>query len=186
MRSHRDFGRALLAAWLLAAGAAAAALPGTSPLRTSLLQLPEATQAGDEFAEDLLEECAWTPDNRAPVADAGADLRVVHAEGVRLTGSASFDPDGDALTFEWMQTGGPAVPLHPHARVANPIFKAPHAGARLVFRLRVTDRDGAASEDTVVVRVDTFGGEAEGGQAQAGDAEDGPSSAVALAGTGRR
>ena len=47
--------------------------------------------------------------NRAPVADAGVDRTVSAGSTVQLTGAASSDPDGDALTYAWAQTAGPAV-----------------------------------------------------------------------------
>lgn len=39
--------------------------------------------------------------NTAPVADAGVDRTVTVGASVALDGSASFDPDGDDLTFAW-------------------------------------------------------------------------------------
>ena len=50
------------------------------------------------------------PANRPPVADAGGTgLRVISVDrtgaAVVLDGSRSFDPDGDALTFDWVEHG---------------------------------------------------------------------------------
>src|SRR6056297_1170454 len=39
--------------------------------------------------------------NTAPVADAGADQTVTAGDTVNLDGSASFDDDGDTLTYSW-------------------------------------------------------------------------------------
>ena len=163
---------------LLTAGAAIAALPATSFVPAALkLELRDPLHPADSEEDDLLE--AWTPDNRAPVADAGADLVVGQAEQVWLTGSASFDPDGDALTYEWKQLAGPPVILWPSANVPNPVFVAPMGAGRLTFRLRVADREENFSYDSVHVTLQALpghGDDAESARTQDGDA---PRSALA-------
>jgi hypothetical protein len=75
---------------------------------------------------------------------------------VMLNGSASSDPNGQPLTFQWTQTGGPAVVLT-GATTAKPMFTAPAVAdlqcATLTFQLKVTDSCGAMAGDTVVVTV---------------------------------
>ena len=48
--------------------------------------------------------------NHAPIA-AAADQTVTGPVTVTLDGSASGDPDGDAITYKWTQISGPAVTL---------------------------------------------------------------------------
>ncbi len=48
------------------------------------------------------------PDNLAPIAKAGDDQTItLPTNSVNLNGTASWDPDGDAITYSWMQTSGP-------------------------------------------------------------------------------
>ena len=93
--------------------------------------------------------------NRTPIADAGPDQRVKTSSLVTLNGSASFDPDGESLSYQWTQTSGPSVQLS-NPLVARPTFIAPIvdiAGASLIFRLAVSDGiDGAT--DTVTIAVE--------------------------------
>ena len=63
---------------------------------------------------------------------------------VTLDGSGSYDPDHDGLTFEWIQTGGPAVSLS-STTAESPTFTAPATASRLTFSLRVRDAYGARS-----------------------------------------
>ena len=49
-----------------------------------------------------------TGPNRAPVAVAGWDSFVLVGQTVLLDGRASFDPDGDSLTYEWSLLTAPA------------------------------------------------------------------------------
>lgn len=81
------------------------------------------------------------PANLAPLADAGSDQSVSGNAQVTLDGSASSDPDGDALTYSWVQTSGPAVTLSDPA-AAQPTFTAPAGTASvqtIVFALTVSD-----------------------------------------------
>ena len=93
--------------------------------------------------------------NSPPTADAGSDSSVVEATVVDLNGTASTDPDGDALGYSWIQTGGPDVLLD-GADTATPRFTAPDVApgvtATLTFELTVSDGTDTAT-DTVEINV---------------------------------
>lgn len=93
--------------------------------------------------------------NRAPTANAGTSLTVVELTVVQLNGSAS-DPDGDALTYAWSQTAGPAVVIS-NANMAQASFTAPDvapgAPQLLTFRLTVTDTAAASGSSSVNITV---------------------------------
>jgi hypothetical protein len=97
--------------------------------------------------------------NSPPVADAGIDQVVNEGSGVALSGSASFDPDNDTLTYQWIQTGGPTVALDGATTVA-PTFTAPLlAGGTggpetLTFHLAVSDSLSQTGTDDVTVTVE--------------------------------
>lgn len=79
--------------------------------------------------------------NAAPVADAGPNQILPGAQTVTLDGSASYDPDGDPITFQWAQESGPGVGLSaPTAKVTT--FAAA-TGQNYSFRLTVKDSYGA-------------------------------------------
>ena len=79
--------------------------------------------------------------NAAPVADAGPNQILPRAQTVTLNGSASYDPDGDPITFQWVQEAGPAVTLS--APTAAITTFAAAAGQNYSFRLTVKDPYGA-------------------------------------------
>ena len=96
------------------------------------------------------------PVDNPPTANAGADQTVDEGATVTLNGSGS-DPDGEAVTFSWTQTGGPAVTLT-GANTATPSFTAPavDADTPLTFSLEVCDEANPVSlcaTDTVTVTV---------------------------------
>ncbi len=87
--------------------------------------------------------------NEPPVADAGPDRVNVAAGVIQLDGSGSYDPDGDAITYQWNQISGPAVSIT-GASTAQPTFTAA-ASQTYVFRLVVTDDQGAFGQARVTI-----------------------------------
>ncbi len=89
--------------------------------------------------------------NSAPVADAGADQRILDTPSmVRLDGSGSTDVDGQLLTYAWTvqaPTGGATLDS---ANTVRPTLNLPFDGTYVV-QLEVTDESGAAASDTVVI-----------------------------------
>jgi probable HAF family extracellular repeat protein len=84
-------------------------------------------------------------ENHPPVAKAGQDS-VVECGGVAaVDGTASSDPDGDALSFAWFEGN---VLLGNTARLNVSLGLGVHT-----LRLQVTDPSGASDDDQVVVTV---------------------------------
>ena len=79
--------------------------------------------------------------NSAPIADAGGDQIGAAAGPIRLDGTASYDPDGDPITFQWQQVAGPTVTLS-NAATSVATFTAA-AGQSYAFRLTGKDDQNA-------------------------------------------
>ena len=62
---------------------------------------------------------------------------------VTLDGSASYDPNGDSLAYQWAQTGGVQVMLE-HADTAVATF---HAVSEGVFQFDLVVSDGELESD---------------------------------------
>jgi hypothetical protein len=84
-----------------------------------------------------------------PVANAGPNQNNAAAGTITLDGSASYDPDGDPITFAWSQVSGPAVTLATPT-AAKTTFTAA-AGQTYVFKLTVTDSFGLSNSATTKV-----------------------------------
>jgi len=88
--------------------------------------------------------------NSAPVANAGPDQTGISSGTITLDGSSSYDPDGDAITYQWTQLSGQAVTLSaPTSAKTN--FTAV-AGQNYTFRLTVTDTGGLSNSATTRVQ----------------------------------
>jgi len=85
--------------------------------------------------------------NDPPVANAGPSLSGVAAGTVQLDGSASYDPDGDPITFQWIQDAGPQVTIT-NPTTSRPTFLAA-AGQTYNFRLVVKDDHGGQGQASV-------------------------------------
>lgn len=99
-------------------------------------------------------------DPHPPDADAGPDQTVNEEAYTELTGCASFDPDGDVLSFLWTLESAPAgigpISLS-NPQTCNPGFTAPRfsqaGGMDLTFKLRVISDRGGMGEDWVTIHV---------------------------------
>jgi hypothetical protein len=140
---------------------------------------PEPGQTNDTGATfTVINHPLDTPSNPGPVADAGADQRVLVNTMVTLDASRSFDAynagfdpdlpevfDGDTLTYTWKYVSGPAVvnpqqddPTSPLATVTlnNPSDADPDNLVPYVFEVAVSDGVSPnVSTDTVQVFVFT-------------------------------
>jgi hypothetical protein len=108
------------------------------------------------------EDSAVVEINEAPVAEAGADIAQSADEAVELDGSASTDPDGDALSYSWSFE---YVPDGSELGEAEDAFKAndapsaittgfiPDAVGTYVVALRVNDGEKWSAYDYVVVEI---------------------------------
>ena len=107
----------------------------------------------DDCDGEIDENCI---ENELPEADAGHDQTAAEGTTVSLDGSGSSDPDDGINTWKWIQVDGPSVVLS-DIEISAPTFVAPPVadnGARLTFRLLVTDRKGAidtAEVDVIIV-----------------------------------
>jgi len=93
--------------------------------------------------------------NFPPLADAGPPATAMGEQTARLDGTASSDPEGGTLTFQWTQTAGLPVVRLIDANSATPTFTAPDVKlpVTLTFQVLVTDNLGATDSDRVVIRI---------------------------------
>ena len=93
-------------------------------------------------------------ENRAPIANAGADRTVTLGTRISLDGRGSSDPDtaSSPLVYRWTQSAGPTVALG-GADTATPGF-FPEQPGTYTFSLTVSDGLAASSSDSVSVAVE--------------------------------
>jgi len=97
--------------------------------------------------------------NQAPIANAGDDQSdVALRTTIVISGAASTDPEGDNLTYSWIQTAGDAVDnvssIGGFDKMTLSFYAyEQHSGQALTFELTVSDGE-YTSTDTVVVSVE--------------------------------
>ncbi|MFN8456820.1 MAG: CehA/McbA family metallohydrolase [Anaerolineae bacterium] len=87
-----------------------------------------------------------------PLAEAGPTQFVAPGQMVTLDGRASYDPDSDALAYQWAQESGPGVGLA-NSNTAQPSLIAPSTLGEMTFHLHVTDPGLLTAADTVAINV---------------------------------
>ncbi|MCB9760448.1 MAG: discoidin domain-containing protein [Alphaproteobacteria bacterium] len=116
---------------------------------------------GQDLGRDWVVITVSDAANTPPVADAGADFTVGLNASATLDGSGSYDPDGDAISYDWSFVSVPALSNLTDADLADvgtahPSFTPDVAGD---FELRLTVDDGQATDsDSVVVTADPSAG----------------------------
>ena len=91
--------------------------------------------------------------NAGPVAEAGPDQNAVTGQPVTLNGSASSDPEGNALAFSWRFLSRPPASARTDADIVNPTSPAPSFTPDVDgdYELRLTVTDGRLSDTDGVV-----------------------------------
>ena len=105
------------------------------------------------------EEVSYTPaavvPNQAPMAVAGHNQVVYEGSSVILDGSASSDPDGSIVGYQWALIGATGIAIN-RASTSQASFTAPVVGlggGTFSFRLTVTDDDDSSSISNMTVSV---------------------------------
>ncbi|MBI4871933.1 MAG: SUMF1/EgtB/PvdO family nonheme iron enzyme, partial [Candidatus Riflebacteria bacterium] len=124
-------------------------LPETAPPASQDLRVPEG--AGFLVSSQRLTPVSLPFTNSAPVAATGGNRTVTSNIPFTLTGDASFDSDGDPLSYRWSQVSGP-VPLTVTGTSAFESVTAPVAGTYR-YALTVTDGLAGSGPSEVVVSV---------------------------------
>src|SRR5205085_2645891 len=134
-------------------------------------------------AEDQVTVIVNAAPNTAPVAKAGTDITItLPANTVTLNGSGSTDSDGSIATNVATKVSGPAATnlnSFPTPSSIDLLLQGTY-----VFKLKVTDNDGASAEDQVTVIVNAAPNTAPVGKAGTDITITLPTNTVTLNGSG--
>jgi hypothetical protein len=97
---------------------------------------------------------AAVPVNVAPVASAGRNRSITLPTSSTTLSGTGTDGDGTIASYAWSQVSGPSTAQFAAATAATTAVTGLEAGT-YVFRLTVTDNDGATGRDEVTVTVNT-------------------------------
>ncbi|OOQ57316.1 MBG domain-containing protein [Mucilaginibacter pedocola] len=126
--------------------AALSSLPGNYKLSLNMASLNKYS-SGIAGTTAAVVSWAVSDNNRAPVANAGTDITATTAGQVKLNGSASADPDSDALTYSWTAPAGITL-SDPSA--ASPTFTLANNNQKDTLSFLLVVSDGKLSTTDVV------------------------------------
>ncbi|RJP81687.1 MAG: hypothetical protein C4522_05145 [Desulfobacteraceae bacterium] len=97
--------------------------------------------------------------NRPPVADAGpASTTMVEGSTIDLDGSNSSDPDGDSITYRWVQKSGPPLTFSDPLVVQPSVTSSDVTADEIaVVVLTVTDASGLEGSDEIRISIEDTG-----------------------------
>lgn len=104
------------------------------------------------FALSISEEETGSTANSSPQANAGSDQTVTPGFSVTLDGSASYDPDGDTLTYSWQETTGSGTTIS-NSSEETAGLTAPSSAGSYIFKLYVRDGRGGLDSDEMTLTV---------------------------------
>ncbi|MCD6288268.1 MAG: hypothetical protein J7M12_04050, partial [Candidatus Hydrogenedentes bacterium] len=90
--------------------------------------------------------------NEPPSALTDGDQTVSSGDTVTMDGTASTDPNGDSISYQWKQTLGPSVTLT-GSDTAVAGFTAPSVSISTVLKFQLEVNDGSLSSDPAIVTV---------------------------------
>ncbi|MFT4921442.1 MAG: serine/threonine protein kinase [Haloarculaceae archaeon] len=155
--------------------------PDVTEQTTVLVSLQVSDGNGGSDTDSI--EITVDPGNQAPTADAGPDQTVTAGDSVTLDGTGSTDPDGDTVTYSWVQTSGPSVSVA-DSNSATPEFTAPDVDSERTLTFELTVDDGNGGSDTASTEIIVSPGN-QGPTADAGaDRTVNPGESLSLFGTG--
>ena len=79
-----------------------------------------------------------------PVAKAGLNKTVQEGETVQLDGSASYDEDGNPITYSWKSPAGIVLD---DSTLQKPTFKAPDVKVNTIYTFTLVVNDGTSNSD---------------------------------------
>lgn len=112
-----------------------------------------------------------TGTNRPPTADAGpATTTMVEGASIDLDGSSSSDPDGDVITYRWIQKTGPPLTFSDPLAIQPTVTSSDvTADSVAVVELTVTDTRGLQGTDKISIAIDDTGATVEASTTDSGD-----------------
>ncbi|MEO5945177.1 MAG: hypothetical protein ABIP79_00060 [Chitinophagaceae bacterium] len=153
--------------WTKISGPAAGNISNASAIQTQINNLVlgiyffdlKVTDAGGLFSRDTVKITVRLVPNKPPIANAGTDITVTYnlqscmmePSFINLDGRASYDPDGTIDVYQWtLISTDNASPIILNSNSAFALINNLVPG-NFIFRLQVTDNDGATDDDTVNV-----------------------------------
>ncbi|WP_440956237.1 PKD domain-containing protein [Methanosarcina sp. Mfa9] len=118
---------------------------------------------GADIAVITLGDMFGVPENNPPVANAGGPYEAYEGSPISFDASASSDPDGDLLTYEWDFNNDGVFDISSSEPYATYTWDDDYIGAVL---LRVTDEEGLNDTATAEVTVNNIAPEVDAGNDQ--------------------